>query len=107
MEFRGATRTVLGIASWPVGKLVISNDRLEASAFFRLATIKKEDVLNIEVVPGFWPSIKIWNSPEAFPHIQFWSFRMPRVLRALELHGYNVKKKPNQSSQPTPQSRRG
>lgn len=105
MEFKGTTRTILGSTSWPIGKLVIENDRLEASGFlFWRAKVKKEEVLKIEVVPGFWPSIKIWNNPEAFPHIQFWSFKMPRVIRALELHGYSVKKEPNQSSQTTTRS---
>ena len=103
MQFRGATRTILGRANWPLGKLMISNDRLEASGFlFWNAKVKKDEVLKIEVVPGFLPSIKIWNNPEAFPHIQFWSFKMPQVLRALELHGYTVRKEPNSEGSISP-----
>lgn len=100
-------RTILIKAGWPLAKLVISTGRLEVFVFFRVANLKKEEVFKIEMTSGFWPSIKVWNNPEAYPHFQFWSRKAPLILRALELHGYKIKKEPNQSSQPMPLARHG
>ena len=107
MEFRGAVRAILVGVGWPLAKLVISNDRLEVFAFFRLVSVKKEEVFRIEVTSGVSRSIKVWINPEAHPRFQFWSRKTPQILRALELHGYKIENAPNPSPQPMPLARHG
>jgi len=72
-------------------------------ALVPLASVKKEDVVRIEVFESWLcPGIKVWNNSEAFPLFQFWTFRAHRIAQVLELHGYRVQmKEPIQPPQTT------
>ena len=92
MEFKGTYRTIL---SQGVGKLVVSNVGIDVYSLWKVASLRKEEVLKIELGSGRWPSIKIRNNDEPNPLVEFWCpKKLSTLVRALEIHGYAVSKSP-------------
>jgi hypothetical protein len=94
MEFKGTYQTIL---SRGVGRLVVSNLGIEVYSLWNVASLRKEEVLRIELVSGKWPSIKIRNNHEPYPHIEFWCSKLSDLVRDLEFYGYPVETNPTNS----------